>query len=423
MKPAIRVQNLSKQYQLGARQSGGYRTLREGLADACTAPWRKARSWMRGEKPSSEPGSRSMWALNDVSFDVAPGEVVGIIGRNGAGKSTLLKVLSKITEPTAGHVEIRGRIASLLEVGTGFHPELTGRENIYLNGAILGMRRSEIQRKFDDIVEFAEVKQFLDTPVKRYSSGMYVRLAFAVAAYLEPEILVVDEVLAVGDLAFQKKCLDRMKDLGRRGDTILFVSHNMGTIASLCDRGIVMDQGRVASIGDARSQICKYLEAQSNRSSTMLCDREDRTGNGVARVTEISFINSSGAPVQTLCSGDDFAIRFQYKGSQPLRNVELFAWVCNEDGIRVTSFSNRYTGAIFPLCAAEGVLRCRVPRLTLTPGRYLLDFTLLSGLDVADHMLGAVGFDVEPGAFFTTGRIPPKENAAFLCDHSWDDAV
>src|SRR5256714_11108201 len=232
MQPAIRVDSLSKLYRVGARQHG-YKTLRETIVDTCTAPWRRIRQSFVPRTEANETGVRlvgeNFWALKDVSFEVQPGEVVGIIGRNGAGKSTLLKILSRITEPTSGRVELRGRVGSLLEVGTGFHPELTGRENIYMNGSILGMSRREIARKFDEIVAFAEVERFLDTSVKRYSSGMYVRLAFAVAAHLDPEILVVDEVLAVGDAEFQKKCLGKMDEVAHeKGRTVLFVSHNMG---------------------------------------------------------------------------------------------------------------------------------------------------------------------------------------------------
>jgi lipopolysaccharide transport system ATP-binding protein len=244
---AIRVSNLSKLYRIGENDT--HRTLRDALANSVKRPVRAARSWLKREN-RSQTAENTIWALKDVSFDVKRGEAVGIIGRNGAGKSTLLKILSRITEPTEGRVEGYGRVGSLLEVGTGFHPELTGRENIYLNGAILGMTRSEINRKFDEIVAFSEVEKFLDTPVKRYSSGMYVRLAFAVAAHLEPEILFVDEVLAVGDAAFQKKCLGKMGDVTQQGRTVLFVSHNMAAVQSLCSRAIVLNNGVIVASGN-----------------------------------------------------------------------------------------------------------------------------------------------------------------------------
>jgi lipopolysaccharide transport system ATP-binding protein len=262
MKPAIRVENLSKSYRLGSRKSGGYHTLRETIVDTAAAAWRG----LRGRLGSTSNGmgisaakDNAFWALKDVSFEVQPGEVVGIIGRNGAGKSTLLKILSRIAEPTAGRCEVRGRMASLLEVGTGFHPELTGRENIYMNGSILGMSRKEIDRKFDEIVAFSEIEQFLDTPVKRYSSGMYVRLAFAVAAQLEPDILLVDEILAVGDAKFQAKCLGKMSEVASHGRTVLYVSHQMNSVQSLCKRALLMRRGKLVRDDYSKSVIAEYL--------------------------------------------------------------------------------------------------------------------------------------------------------------------
>ena len=244
----IRVDGLSKKYHIGGRQEG-YRTLRETLTGALVSPFRRARRLLSGQAHGATGLKETIWALKDAAFEIKQGEVVGIIGLNGAGKTTLLKILSRITEPTEGYAEIHGRVGSLLEVGTGFHPELTGRENIYLNGAILGMKKAEIERKFDEIVDFAEIDKFIDTPVKHYSSGMYVRLAFAVAAHLEPEILLVDEVLAVGDAAFQKKCLGKMESVAQQGRTVLFVSHNMAAIQSLCTGCILLDLGEIVTHG------------------------------------------------------------------------------------------------------------------------------------------------------------------------------
>src|ERR1017187_3716617 len=255
---AIRCEGLAKQYRIGERES--YRALRDVITDAFASPFRRFRSALRHSGRADKP---NIWALNDVSFEIKCGEVVGIIGRNGAGKSTLLKILSRITEPTHGHADVWGRVGSLLEVGTGFHPELTGRDNIFLNGAILGMRRTEVARKFDEIVAFAEVEKFIDTPVKRYSSGMYVRLAFAVAAHLEPEILFVDEVLSVGDAAFQKKCLGKLGNVSREGRTIVFVSHNMTALQRLCTRVVWLDRGQVKDTGDARTVIDNYLQTNA----------------------------------------------------------------------------------------------------------------------------------------------------------------
>ena len=278
MNPIARIENLSKQYRIGTR-GAAYSTLREMIVNAARAPLRRLR---RGQ---SRANKEMVWVLKDVNFTVEPGEVVGIIGRNGAGKSTLLKVLSRITEPTKGRIELYGRVASLLEIGTGFHPELTGRENIYLNGAILGMRKAEIERKFDEIVAFAEVEKFIDTPVKRYSSGMYLRLAFAVAAHLEPEILVVDEVLAVGDARFQRKCLDKMQDVGQHGRTVLFVSHNMSAITRLCPRTILLDEGRVLCDGPSHEVVSTYLNSGlGTTASREWPDAESAPGNEIVRL-------------------------------------------------------------------------------------------------------------------------------------------
>ena len=288
MKPIIRAEGLAKEYRIGG-SGPSYRTLRDAVNGAVKAPLRLF--GRAGRRSRSE----LVWALDGVSFEAQPGEVVGIIGRNGAGKSTLLKILSRITEPTTGRVELYGRIASLLEVGTGFHPELTGRENVFLNGAILGMTRAEIERKFDEIVAFAEVEKFLDTPVKRYSSGMYVRLAFAVAAHLEPEILIIDEVLAVGDVRFQQKCLDKMQDVGRQGRAVLFVSHNMSTITRLCERAILLDDGRVIADGGAQQVVSAYLKEGAGPA----CVREwpepaERPGNEITRLCAVRVRGEGG---------------------------------------------------------------------------------------------------------------------------------
>jgi len=286
---AIRVDGLSKLYTIGERQQP-YRTLRDTVTDAFTKPFRAFRG-----KSDEEREATSVWALKDIGFEVKQGEVVGIIGRNGAGKSTLLKVLSRITEPTTGYADIYGRVGTLLEVGTGFHNELTGRENIYLNGAILGMKRADIDRQFDDIVAFAEVEKFVDTPVKHYSSGMYLRLAFAVAAHLEPEILLVDEVLAVGDVQFQNKCLGKMGDVAKQGRTILFVSHNMGAVRSLCEKGVVLQGGEMVFAGDIGSSIETYHKMVANTEARDQATGRKPRGSGFS---DVSLVSHSGSTIQ-----------------------------------------------------------------------------------------------------------------------------
>ena len=306
---AIKVEGLSKLYRIGAKQAR-YKTLRESLTDAFTAPFRRVMRRAKSQEQSVAPSSPNsmryalssvqpsndgfIWALKDVSFEIKHGEVVGIIGRNGAGKSTLLKILSRITEPTEGYADIHGRVGSLLEVGTGFHSELTGRENIYLNGAILGMKKAEIERKFDEIVAFAEVEKFIDTPVKHYSTGMYLRLAFAVAAHLEPEILLVDEVLAVGDAAFQKKCLGKMGEVAQEGRTILFVSHNMQAVQALCGSAIQLEAGHIATRGDSRSVVAQYLSATSRVGCQATWPEQIAPGNQEVKLTAISVYSQDG---------------------------------------------------------------------------------------------------------------------------------
>jgi lipopolysaccharide transport system ATP-binding protein len=334
---AIRVENLGKQYRIGGPQAR-YKTLRESLSGGAAAALRRIRSIARGRAPG---GSREMfWALRDVSFEVRPGEVVGIIGRNGAGKSTLLKILSRITEPTEGYAELRGRVGTLLEVGTGFHPELTGRENIYLNGAILGMRRAETDRKFDEIVAFAEVERFIDTPVKHYSSGMYLRLAFSVAAHLEPEILIVDEVLAVGDTQFQKKCLGKMEDVARQGRTVLFVSHNMQAVRQMCERVILLQQGQVAYVGAPAQAIGQYFGGGEEHSALVdLTSLPRSSPDSGALLRSVQFLNARGEPAQRLLSSEQLRVRVGFAASQPLERLEVAMALIYGDGTPVFSES------------------------------------------------------------------------------------
>jgi lipopolysaccharide transport system ATP-binding protein len=352
----IRVENLGKKYIIG-HQANGHRTLRDVLADAISfRSFRNQKSEIRNLK--SEP----FWALKDVSFEVKQGEVVGIIGRNGAGKSTLLKILSRITEPTEGRVRIRGRVASLLEVGTGFHPELTGRENVFLNGAILGMSRAEIKRKFDEIVAFAEVEKFLDTPVKRYSSGMYVRLAFAVAAHLEPEILIIDEVLAVGDAQFQKKCLGKMEQVGREGRTVLFVSHNMAAIETLCTSVIQLKAGEVVTQGDVRGQVEDYLSSIQQVSEVTF-------GKSVAIGPNLTLRRFEFLP-NPIASGDNLDFKIEIVAKQADRIDSLVVLLHSPLGQRVAIIDLRSAACPFILGNAPLTMTGQINSLPLVEGQY-----------------------------------------------------
>ncbi len=334
MRPIITAANISKQYQIGAREE--YSTLRETIVGAVRAPLDRLRR--RGRSTADE----TVWALKDVSFEVGAGEVIGIIGRNGAGKSTLLKILSRITKPTTGEIDLYGRVGSLLEVGTGFHPELTGRENIFLNGAILGMLRAEIERKFDEIVAFAEVEKFLDTPVKRYSSGMYVRLAFAVAAHLEPEILIVDEVLAVGDASFQKKCLGKMGDVAREGRTVLFVSHNMIAVKSLCSRAMLLEGGRMTHEGSVDEVVDVYLTAGTDMAKTGIIpdDAPRLHSTGEARFRSVQLTDLSGRSVPQLYLGQPFRVVLTLDVLKEISEAVIEVDIATLDGAPVTFTSN-----------------------------------------------------------------------------------
>lgn len=413
---AIRVENLGKQYQLGGRRNS-YEMLRDRIANAASHTFK--RLFQSAESPG-ESSPESFWALDDVSFEVQHGEVVGIIGRNGAGKSTLMKVLSRITRPTRGRAQVFGRIGSLLEVGTGFHPELTGRENIYLNGVILGMTKAEIDRKFEEIVEFAEMGSFLDTPVKRYSSGMQLRLGFSVAAHLEAEVLVIDEVLAVGDAAFQRKCLSKMQDVARASRTVLFVSHNMATVMSLCQRAIVLSGGQVDFDGTARDGVRRYLQLQEGASLIPLADRQDRSGNQRLRISAVVFEDAYGNPVVQGQSGQDLAVVIRYTSSQSTvvaRNVQVGIDIRGQFDERLFNVTTTWKSGDFDAVPEFGEFRCLIPRLPLTPGRYTLDLYLGVASEKSDYIANAVRLDVDQGDFFGTGRIPP--HGYLLLDHTW----
>lgn len=386
MTAIVKVENLSKSYALGAN-AAAYSTLRESLTNAVRAPFNGRRR---------QSSHETIWALRDVSFTVEAGEVLGIIGRNGAGKSTLLKILSRITEPTTGRAELYGRAGSLLEVGTGFHPELTGRENIYLNGAILGMTKPEIQRKFDEIVAFAELEKFLDTPVKRYSSGMYMRLAFAVAAYLDPEILVVDEVLAVGDAAFQKKCLGRMRDISTEGRTVLFVSHNMAAIRSLCSRGILMAGGQKAFDGAAGECVDRYLAelTQHSASEVDLSNiRRGKEADTVLKLSRVKIHTRDGRPL--VRAGDPLEVELKFTVSEPLEDVVLGVKVVSGENIGIMECRSSHSyGAIEELLPGDYSITCRIDQNVLSPGLYLLNVGARCSKKFLDHVPQAITFEV-----------------------------
>ncbi len=404
--PAIRVDRLSKRYRLGARRRS-YRTLRDSLAGALTGAWLRRRS---------QEGGGTFWALQDVSFELWSGQVLGLIGANGAGKSTLLKILSRITEPTSGRALLRGRVGSLLEVGTGFHGELSGRENIFLNGAILGMRRSEIARQFDRIVSFAEVEAFVDTPVKHYSSGMYLRLAFAVAAHLEPEILLVDEVLAVGDAAFQKRCLGKIGEVAQEGRTVIFVSHNLSAVERLCDQALLLDHGRVSFQGPTADAIERYLQAGPGAEG-MLAEAARRPGRGRVRFTRVRAL-CDGRPTVHLTSGSRVELLFDYELAEPVRGTRIrVAWT-NLHGDTLFVCVSDTAGAPLELAGPSGTIRIGIPDLPLNQGTYRIQALLKSGRELEDQVTDAVELTVAGGDFFGNGVALPADSGPLLVRHS-----
>jgi lipopolysaccharide transport system ATP-binding protein len=413
---AIRVERLAKLYRLGSRQR--YTTLRDTLADMASLPAQYLRRLVQGQ-PLRRSGPETFWALQDVSFEVRAGQAIGIIGRNGAGKSTLLKVLSRITEPTEGYADILGRVGSLLEVGTGFHPELTGRENIYLNGAILGMRRIEIRRRFDEIVAFAEIERFIDTPVKHYSSGMYLRLAFAVAAHLEPEILLIDEVLAVGDATFQKKCTGKMGDVAREGRTVLFVSHNMAAVRQLCPVSILLSGGSIQAFGPTDDVIRTYLANSSTHSSADLSQIRDRRGLGEIRFRSIRLEDEEGRETPVLVCGRSARVCFTFDGQRSISNIRISMALLDTFDNRIMHLDSRLSGNDMPFLPVGAELVCEIPRVHLAPGQYRVELWLQSSLVVQDHITHAAAVEITDGNFFGTGRALARGYQVALMDFSW----
>lgn len=371
---AIRVEDLAKLYRIGGPQAK-YKTLRDSITDMATAPLRRVRDLMRGQAYGASGLKEEIWALKDVSFEVKYGEVIGIIGRNGAGKSTLLKILARITEPTVGYIELFGRVGALLEVGTGFHPELTGRENIYLNGAILGMSRKEIDRKFDEIVAFAEIERFIDTPVKHYSSGMGLRLGFSVAAHLEPEILIVDEVLAVGDAAFQNKCIGKMKDVAEEGRTVLFVSHDMPSITQLTSSALWLEKGSIVKRGHTVEVVSEYLQ----RTSTGISGEQrwhDKQGDDTSelRIRAVRVVNENNELLSVIDLQKDFFIEIDYEVCRPIQRLRVYFVLNNdlEQAVLSSSDVDNTEDGLVGRVEGEYRSRCRFPAELLKPGEYFL---------------------------------------------------
>lgn len=407
--PIITVKDLGKEYRLGS-DTGGYGRLTESLQSAM------ARGLRRKQDPSSL--TEHVWALRDVTFEVQAGEVLGIIGRNGAGKSTLLKILARITPPTEGEARLHGRVGVLLEVGTGFHPELSGRENVFLSGAILGMTRVEIRRKFDEIVSFSEVERFIDTPVKRYSSGMQVRLAFAVAAHLEPEILIVDEVLAVGDAKFQKRCLGKMNEVSREGRTVLFVSHNMAAVENLCQTGLVLENGRPVFMGSAHDAVGRYLSTLG--SSRSLAERVDRRGSGRLRVVDMECRDLAGNVIDIVRSGQSFDLYLHYETEAEIPpGVISSVLIKTQMDVPVFLHHNRLTAQPFDALPSKGSFVLRVERLPLVPGEYHVDIDVRDAAEEFDAVPEAMELTVIEGDFFGSGEVPLSGHGFALVDGSW----
>jgi lipopolysaccharide transport system ATP-binding protein len=397
MSTAIAIENLSKKYIIGHQKDDRYRymALRDVLASGAKRIARKLCHPF--EEPTNDPALEEFWALKDVSLDVQEGDRVGIIGRNGAGKSTLLKILSRITEPTSGKITIKGRVASLLEVGTGFHPELTGRENIFLNGAILGMSKIEIKGKFDEIVAFAEVEKFLDTPVKRYSSGMYVRLAFAVAAHLEPEVLIIDEVLAVGDALFQKKCLGKMQDFSTQGRTILFVSHNMGVINALCNKGILLHMGQVAASGTVENAVAGYMKRSITEGGHQFVKSEAEKLDAKAYVLEACVLGPQGEPSPTVFVDQNCFIRLAWRLNVRVPFLRVGIEIIDSTGVVVLSSMDTDTTDLHGKPREPGVFHetVKICSFLLMPGNYMVKlFAGMPGLERIMEIDNLLAFEV-----------------------------
>ena len=422
----IRAENVGKKYIISHQPTGGrfrYVALRDVLAGSLRNFGKRIVHPFRGHDGNATAETREeLWALKKVSFEVHQGDRIGIIGRNGAGKSTLLKILSRITDPTTGRITIRGRVSSLLEVGTGFHPELTGRENIYLNGAILGMRKREIRTKFDEIVAFAEIEKFLDTPVKRYSSGMYVRLAFSVAAHLEPEILIVDEVLAVGDAEFQKKCLGKMKSISDTGRTLLFVSHNMGVIQTLCRDAGLLQSGELISFGPADEVVSLYLRAKHELESSNPFLHCSRSGDGTVRISSFHLETVSGDKTNVMQSGSSIVFVIGLCSRKKLKGrLSVGFSVHDENEVGLLNYYSHHSNTYFREICEDGFVRCKLQDVPLAPGTYYVGFRVVCDDEEADWPQVLVPIQVMAGDFYGTGHAHTATwGSGFLVKGTWE---
>lgn len=417
----IRVEHLGKKYLIRHQQKERYTALRDVIAEKTKKIFSIGRR-VDTDNATGTGNREEFWALKDVNFEVNRGDRVGIIGRNGAGKSTLLKILSRITEPTEGRISIKGRIASLLEVGTGFHAELTGRENIFLNGAILGMHRWEIKKKFDEIVDFSGVEKFLDTPVKRYSSGMYVRLAFAVAAHLESEILIVDEVLAVGDMEFQKKCLSKMNEISQSGGrTVLFVSHNMAAIKNLCTHSLLVERGKLIFAGQVEEGINKYLSNYNKEQSWNLENLRERSGNGRLIFSSFHVENENGEAIDTILTGENVVFVFKMKAlDHSLKNIDIGFSIHDLYDTMLTYLYSGFQNVYFESSTSYIVIKCLIKNFPFSNSRLTVQARVLTDGQEADWPRPNLGIiDVQQGDFFDTGKIPDL-NVPFLIKGNWD---
>jgi len=419
---SVRVHGVSKRYRIGT-QLDQDESLIASLGRQLVAPvrnFRRLRDLRRFDEDANE--SNVIWALRDVSFELAPGDVLGVVGRNGAGKSTLLKVLARITEPTTGRVDLRGRVASLLEVGTGFHPDLTGRENVFLNGTMLGMSRREVAARLDEILAFAEIKRFADTPVKRYSSGMYVRLAFAVAAHLDPDVLIADEVLAVGDAEFQRKSIGQMRSVAEGGRTVIFVSHNHALVSALCNRAIWLEKGTVQAQGDVDEVMTAYAGSMAFHDPLDLRHRTDRTGSGAVRVVGVTLRDAAGGAARNVKAGSPVSIEVAYHVESGVSTADLGVSVTLETLTRekIATVSNRLVDRPLKTTPGRRVI-CRIDDLPLNEGDYMCTVKIEADGVLADFIADTTRFHVDPSSFYATRAYPGAGSGVVLLRHEWSD--